>query len=777
MIAGGCRVEPSLSRGFHRLPDRHACADIAKSFLIANVLLSRAAGLRPAIRWIARLAASALLLLWLLPPASAEVPGGPGGQVNPLAYACGVPIGDGGVHTIGNAPAGSCFAGIRTLRRLADVVINGATPFRFLIDDGSVTGPLATWHGRTNPFTAPDGAYRLTDASVSRIDIAWLAIQAAALGGGVYLPAGNYVVGSAMPLPIMIINHFDDFASHSGPGSLFLGEGSGRSIITAGSSFGTLADGITNIPLMSCGDPAATPANRLGRWYPNNGQCAGTLQGIMLWGDPGATAQGPATHYRTDGLALGARLATVDVISNWFYNDITFTGDHTLHTRLKANGGVFGAYWTAPNQVLTGDWQFIDFAASGQSFASLRVSGRTAINATFEGETYLNAAGYAIFGDADGCTPILYSSKFSHLMTEYLGLGVIHDEHVFEAATGVYDDRHKCRGVDGLLVDYWFNEFQNNVVPRGTPRRRRALIDAAEISGVIRGIDTAGGGIVPVADPQGPAGVASFNANRYGDYTTGIGLSLSGNLLATFAAAAHAGHDGTAVPLIAPSWDSGIAAVPAGGVTWDIPGYASGHFAVFMQQGNRAVAGLGDLLQTAYGPNAVAICCNGFNPSAAPAGIAAMANITAGQAIPVQTGGIAQVNFGWHPPGAGALTPAGGVGGAVTLAPGSGGVDGLYRFTATGGGCSSAPEGTVAVVNGAITRVTITNPGDGCTSPPTVSLPPQAAGGRVALQWPGGNARMAANAEDAPVIGITVNSRGSATDGTQVVFARLVGLQ
>jgi hypothetical protein len=306
------------------------------------------------------------------------------GLTNPTMYACGITIGDGNVHTVGTAPVGSCFFGITTLAQLAQIPIGGVNPFSFVTDPGTQTGPLGTYAGTVNPFTSATGAYKLTDASVPNLDIAWLAIQAAAISGAVYLPTGNYVIGSAMPLPIMINTHFD---GAYGNGDMLLGDGSQRSILVAGSSFGTLPDGLTHIPLLACGDPGATPTNQLGRWYLNNGQCNGTLQGFGLHGSAAATNTGLSSTYATDGLALGARLATVDVESDNFYHDITFVGDHTLHINLHANGGVFGAYWAPPNHVLSGDWQFLNFSASGQSFASLRVDGATAINGTFEGET------------------------------------------------------------------------------------------------------------------------------------------------------------------------------------------------------------------------------------------------------------------------------------------------------------------------------------------------------------------------------------------------------
>ena len=604
------------------------------------------------------------MLLALAPP--------PPGLVDATTYACGVSIGDGAVHTVGAAPAGSCFAGVTTLAVLARIEIGGRKPFAFLVDDGRLTGPLATWAGKVNPFTSPSGAYHLTDASVSKLDIAWLAIQAAAIGGGTYLPTGRYVIGSSLALPIMLVTNIDGYLSQTGLGVAFRGDGAHRTVIVAGSSFGQLADGRTNIPLLSCGDPGATPANRLGRWYPNNGQCVGEVSGIQLWGDPAATSNGLASRYHTDGLALGARLASTDVESDWFYNDITLTGDHTLHTRLKASGGVFGAYWTPPNQVLTGDWMFLDVNVSGQSFASLRVDGAASIDATFEGETYLNAKDYAIFGDANGCKPILYATTFSHLMTEFLGLAAVHDEHVFNPATGAYTDRAKCRGAQGLRINYWFNDFDNDVIPRDTHRRRRAVIDVDTLSGEIRGIDTAGGGIVPKPDRQGAGGIALFNANRFGDYTSGIGLTLSGNLLATFNDAATAGPHGGAIPIISPAWDDGVAAVNGNGVDWAVPGYATGRFAVFKSVGNHAVSALGDVLQATPGYNAAAACCVAGGGSRV-LGIAAEAGIGDGAIVPVQTGGVAAVNLGWHASSAGSLAPASGVG-AQIVAPGAGGV-------------------------------------------------------------------------------------------------------
>jgi len=73
----------------------------------------------------------------MLPPMS--------GLSNAMNYACGITIGDGKVHTVGNAPSTSCFYGKTTLAQLAAININGQQPFFFLTDNGSMTGPLASY--------------------------------------------------------------------------------------------------------------------------------------------------------------------------------------------------------------------------------------------------------------------------------------------------------------------------------------------------------------------------------------------------------------------------------------------------------------------------------------------------------------------------------------------------------------------------------------------------------------------------------------------------------
>jgi hypothetical protein len=365
------------------------------------------------------------------------------------------------------------------------------------------------------------------------------------------------------------------------------------------------------------------------------------------------------------------------------------------------------------------------------------------------------------------------------LTTEFLGLGLIHDEHVFNNATGAYTDANKCRNAVGLRTNYWFNEFDNTRIPAGTNRRRRAVIDVYSLSGELRGIDTSGGGIVPVSDNNGPAGVAVFNANRYGDYTTNIGLKLSGNLIGTFVTAATAGAAGAAVPIITTHNDDGVDYSPASGVDWEDPGYASGRFAVFSLQGNRTTSAVGEILQSSYGFNQVATCCNVWNPLAGPVGISAMDNIVVGEAVPVQTAGIAQVKFGWNPPLSGGITTSTGVGGSITVVPGTGGVDGTYNFTASGGGCTTEPAGTLTVAGGVISGVTVSNPGAGCYNPPSVTVPPTAAltGASVTLAWPGGDAQNVINIATVPNLGEMAGPVGSYANGTASADVHLRGLQ
>ena len=674
-----------------------------------------------------------------------------GGLVNVLAYSCGIPINDGKIHTVGSAPSGTCFSGIASLSGLAAININGVQPFAWI---------TAT---NNNIFTSTSGAYKLTDSSVPKLDIAWLSIQTSLIGGKTYIPSGNYVVGSALPLPLYIpLTNTNSMYLGAVQPDIIRGDGEFATNIVAGSDFGS------KLPLLVCGDPAGTATNQLGRYVPNS-DCQGLATNFSLWSNQNnAIFPIGAAPVAMDGFAWGAQLVVENVASNGFYNDWTIVGDHTRLTGATAQGGTRGFYWAAPNAVRTGDLTFIDLTVLGVSQAGLVVNGNASITASFKGETYVSAP-YPILGESGGCSDILYSSEFDRLMTEYTGNAFIADDNGF--SNGVYDDSKKCRGIHMTTIGNWFPNYVNGSFWGANGRGRRASIDVGQVgSFVIEKLNPAGGSFVPTPAPSGPAPITTINATNLGDW--GLGASKIVGQINMWI------------------WQSGSLPLArcAGGPCYDPqfiaieqPGEYSGFLAHwYVNSGNYTTTTAGDVFehsQYSYSPG-------GQGYGAAPdnvlsAGVVLQSGLTPAVGfVPLQTTGSANVNFGFGGWTWGAVKKASGIGRTVKIsAAGSGGANGTFNWTATGGGCSTAPTGTFTVAGGAITATSITNHGSGCTGIPSIptSLSSGLNGAQLTPIWPGALGT-AASSLTGPLLGM---SHGGNTpgNGNNVFFVRLQGLQ
>ncbi|MGI4940929.1 MAG: hypothetical protein ACRYHQ_10280 [Janthinobacterium lividum] len=707
------------------------------------------------------------------------------GLNNVLSYAGGIAINDGGTHTVGNAPSGSIFYGITTLAGLAAITIDGTQPFFFLTDNGTITGPMGTSGSTTNPFTSTTGAYKLTDAKATSIDIAWLAIQAAFLTRRAYIPGvlsvnqnNGYQIGTSIPLPLMIPISLEADGNDLVEGLRIQGDGARISVLFAGSSFGTLTDGTTIMPLLSCGDPAATPTNTLGRWAGGGGMCSGHLDYVGLWGSQSATST-LASTYQTDGFATGARLYTNTVRSAWFRHNITMTGDHSTHINLTSQGGVFGIRWTAPNTALLGDFTFVDFSASGAVHSAVAVDGGSTMSGFFKGETYLNGGLYSIFGEANGCNAVVGAARFDNLMTEYMGLGIVNDGHNFNTSTKVYNDSAKCRAMVDVNTDHWFTSYNNGNITTGTGRRRRASFDVSAISGRIHGIDLNGGNPMPFGDDVGSAGIAMINTNAVGEYATGLGLELEGAMIPLFNAGVGIGINGATIPVLN-TGANGAFGEPYDFATWMQPGGPSGYFAPFGATGSYTTTSVNDLFEAMPGGYSVAEAAGG-SANAPLMGVGLQAGLTNGMALPLQNRGTTMLySVNHYGNDDGYESKSTGVGGRTTFVGGSGGTNGTYTIAATGGGCTTEPNYSITVSGGAITAVafadqTVTA---GCTSTPSVPLSSISglSGASVTPQWPSG----AINNSGSPT---TINAgfglhagAGSTTAGTQQSYTRLNGM-
>lgn len=697
------------------------------------------------------------------------------GLTNVLSYACGVPINDGGVHTVATAPTGSCFNGVTTLAGLAAININGQTPFSFLTASGGTIGPLCTTGGSTNCFT--NGVYSLTNTSVANMDIAWLAIQAALIGGRVYVPAGTYIVGSTENLPLMIPYSATGMGAAPAHQLMLAGDGRDVSVITAGHDFGALSgDATLGIPLISCMDPAGQHVNNLGRYSSGSeGTCSGLIQNISF--------QGPVTGFGTfwpagsihafmDGVALATGLYTVNTSSRAFYNDYSQTGAHTAHINMLAEGGAHAYYLAYPNPSDVGDLMFYDATLDGDSIGGLVVNGNATLFATFDGESYINGP-YAILGEAGGCADIMAGTIFEHLMTEYVGNAYFQDDTGYSGTgtSGTYTDANKCRGMEAV-IHYWYMNWSNGNFWGGSGgRRRRASVDLKSFDGEIDNISVAGGFPLPTADSVGSAGIAMFNLKGAGNSYQGI--KLNGDMYSIFQ---------TSTTLGIPIFNNNMTGPGATGtgIEWNQFGGISGEFTTFAQQGNYTSTKVGDVMEyQVFTANAASP--GGTTANAPPMGIAAQAGVTNGNVLPLQTRGYSFVNTGFQTDSGGYMKKSTGIGPIAITTAGSGGTNGTFAWTATGGGCTTEPTGSYVVSSNHVTAIYATQnsqtaSGAGCTSVPTITLSGSSGltGATVTPQWPAATADGASGPTDGIAIGRTTGfSIGDTSTGTSQTYMHL----
>lgn len=777
-----------------------------------------------------------------------EPQGGAPGLNNALTFACGIPIGDGGTHTVSTAPAGSCFHGLTTLAQLAAITINGINPFFFLTDNGTITGPMGTYGSTTNPFTSGGGSYALTNSSVANLDIGWLAIQAALLTGKTYIPAGNYKISTTTALPLMWPLSSEGFGTIQGVPTTMLGDGARISYITAGQDYGA------GIPLIACGDPSGTASNTLGRYGGNNGMCSGDMVRIGFFAPSACgvfNAAGTEPCFMT-GIAGGSRLRDLDVESVGFGEDYGLVGDQTEHIRLHLTGGAKGLRLDAPSATNFGAQQFLGFVADGQSIASISVAPGASLAANFNGQTYLSGQ-YAILGEAasgGNCTPILQNATFDLLFTETIGNETIADDSGFGSQTssltatnaspavftgtdnvyyngntvvlsggtapagfasattyyvvnatpasgtfnlsatrggsaknststgsgfsgtsGVYTDANKCRAIQSAYIRQWAGSFSNSQFDTvGSGRGRRATFDVSAIDMNISQIIGDGFSLTPndIAATNGPPAVAFINANEIGDLWGGVTLGGDlADLISQLGALPIAGGDSNVNDYNQIRLNSALG--------W------SGAVGYFQSSGNYTTTVAGDIMELTQYLELEAGGSN-FISNQSVAGIAMQSGITNNQTLPYAFSGSVNVNTGWNTTFWTLLGKSTGLGKTLTLAAGSGYTNGTYTWTATGGGCSTEPIGTVTVSGNALTSATIgaTTQGVGCTSGPTIPIPGGAgagSGGSITPRWPSGLATNLSTPLTVGFIGQSVGGNNAVGGGANFLITRLQGLQ
>lgn len=661
---------------------------------------------------------------------------------NILAWAPGVTISDGSAHLVSGAPAGTPFNGVTTLSGIAAISISGATPFSWIT---------------SAPFTGSD--YNLTNSSVPNLDIAWLAIQAGLMTGKTYIPAGTYVIGSAINLPLYIPTGNENSGTYAGTQTMIQGGGEYITTIKAGTDFGS------GVPLIACGDPSGTSVNTLGR-YSNGGSCIGDMQDLSFQ----SSASNPvftigASTIAMTGIAWGARLKTKDIESRGFGKNWDLVGDHTEFIRPHSYGGVFGFYWNSPSAFVAGDLQFIDFLDYNASQAAIAVNpSATIVNSQFDGETYLGETPYAIFGvSGAACGALMQGTRFSRLFMEDIGNALMVDDNNLSAST--YTDANKCRVVLNTQVGYLNSSFGNTWLWTAGGRGRRASLDLYFVGIKIDQLALDSGNFNPTTPSSGPSPISTLNVNL-GSGSDGVGTKISGDINDWITASG-------SLPLMT---------CPSGFCTWnndpliEQTGIWSGILANWTPVGSYTTTKAGDVFE-GFGSSPEP---SGSGNISNPIGIMMQSGVTSSSAwVPFAMSGSVTVNTGWQTFSAGSLEAGTGIARLITItAAGSGGTNGTFTGqVATGGGCQVEPTFSFTVAGGIITAASVTTYGVTCTSAPT--LPTSASSGlsgaTLTAGWPSGVGIIATTLSDRGILGPSVLTSSPGGGANTVTVALQLG--
>jgi hypothetical protein len=239
-------------------------------------------------------------------------------MTNVLDLAPGIPINDGNVHRIGDAPPWSVFYGVTTLASLAAIKIGWLFPFAFLTNN--IT--YANGENYTTIFTSSTGYFKYTDSIVQHLNISLLAHQAGVILGPLRIPPGVYVHASStdtvlLPGTLMIPPCVDSggiSAANSGNTQIHIeGDGNTATIITVTRDL----------------NPAAAVAS-------------------ITWANGVATVNTVVPHGLTTGLLLNFfLLGFSSAVLNKAPRDATITGPSTFTFPILYNFGtqsVIGQY-------------------------------------------------------------------------------------------------------------------------------------------------------------------------------------------------------------------------------------------------------------------------------------------------------------------------------------------------------------------------------------------------------------------------------------------------
>jgi hypothetical protein len=688
-------------------------------------------------------------------------------------YACGIAINDGAVHTISTLPSTSWCYGVTTLAQLAALTIPGTStqPFSWI---------TTYTEGGNLVFTYSGGVYKFTNSSVPNIDIAWLALQAAMMTQSLYAPGGIYIVGSTLNTPLL------NLPVTGNMNNVMIGDGDDVTIIQAGHDFGL------GVPLMSCGDPAGTYLNNLGR-YLNSGntQCNGNYKAFTIQSsNPYASSAKGSSNVQMDGWWWGAHENNEDVEVRGFYKGWDIYGDHTTFKQPYSTNNLYSYYWDySYGYGRYGELVFVDLAAINPGIGALVADPGGSIGGRFIGQTYSSYAPYFFYSPYSASrtvTQMIELAHFDNLFVEYTGNGVAIDDSITH--TGTYVDTNAAANASHIQIDQYEVSYSNAQEWTAGGRYRRAAWNLRDLSDVhICGVRSDAGTPGINADATGNLPVGTFDLLSVGATVPAYGLDI-GCHKGDIGAIINSGYPVFALPKASSGNGSftGFERVSFDNGSW------RGKLALVAKEGNRTSVNQYEVLTIgAYGSDYQGGYSIGYGDRVVGVTQAAGTFVTDQYSntfalVPYANEGYTQINYGYNAPytyGDPAWTLFSGIGPITITTAGSGGTAGNYNITATGGGCTTEPIAAVTVASGAISAVTVAsgNAGTGCTSAPSFSLSSITGltGGAISPQWPSGVAAQASSATQY-VFGVGVSAysqAGTQAAGTQQITTRLIGLK
>ncbi|MBP0496236.1 hypothetical protein [Roseomonas indoligenes] len=337
---------------------------------------------------------------------------------------------------------------------MSSVIVTTATATPALSGGGEVGSPVlearpfdvrrfgAIWDGRSHPlrerFPTIERAravYPFARSLEQQVDFCATqgAINAAAAAGGgcVWLPRGVGTMDDTLVIP--------EARPFGDPGT----QVDMRGEVWQGTRLRWTTDLGPGRFAISFGDPAASRANRLGR-YAADGMYEGLFEDFCIEGPnpPGALG---AVHTRMSGLAWGARRTLRRIRVSRFYAGIDLVGDHSLWESVQTPDNFYGVYVAEPSDYMVGDNVYTKCFFTGCRMAAIAIHPRACLPSGIYIGCYIGGAPYGVMKEErNGLTNpdnrLAAGVVFDRCMFEYIGNAMLEDRNFRETtATAISD--------------------------------------------------------------------------------------------------------------------------------------------------------------------------------------------------------------------------------------------------------------------------------------------------------------------------------------------------